>query len=89
MAYLGYLAGYETIAQTINDPAFERLVRALMREAEVTLEPIDGVDFGTYGEQLISRFGNAANGHRCVQVAMDGSQKIPQRWIAVAAERLE
>lgn len=88
MAYLGYLAGYETIAQTIADPAFARLVAALMVEAEVTLEPIDGVDLAAYSEQLISRFGNSANGHGCAQVAMDGSQKIPQRWIAVAAERL-
>ena len=88
MAYLGYLAGYETIAQTIADPAFERAVRALMREAEGTLEPIDGVDFSVYADQLIARFGNPANGHRCEQVAMDGSQKILQRWIAVAAQRL-
>ncbi len=88
MAYLGYLAGYDTIAQTIADPAFEQLVRALMEEAEATLEPIDTVDFSTYSDQLIARFGNPANGHRCAQVAMDGSQKIPQRWIAVAVERL-
>ena len=88
LAYLGYLAGYETIAQTIADPAFEHAVRALMRESEATLEPVDGVDFAAYGAQLISRFGNPANGHRCAQVAVDGSQKIPQRWIAVAAERL-
>ena len=88
MAYLGYLAGYETIAQTIADPAFERLVRALMVEAEATLEPIADVDFAGYCQELIERFGNPANGHRCAQVAMDGSQKIPQRWIAVAAERL-
>ena len=88
LAYLGYLAGYETIAQTIADPAFQRLVRALMTEAEATLEPIAEVDFSAYGQQLIERFGNPANGHRCAQVAMDGSQKIPQRWISVAAERL-
>jgi fructuronate reductase len=88
MAYLGYLAGYETIAQTIADPAFERAVRALMREAEATLDPIPGVDFAAYEQQLIERFGNPANGHRCAQIAMDGSQKIPQRWVAVAAERL-
>ena len=88
MAYLGYLAGYETIAQAIVDPAFERVVRALMREAEGTLDPIWGVDFAAYQQQLIERFGNPANGHRCAQIAMDGSQKIPQRWIAVAAERL-
>ena len=88
MAYLGYLAGYATIAQTIADPAFERLVRALMKEAEATLEPVDGVDLTAYSDQLISRFGNLANGHGCAQVAIDGSQKIPQRWITVAAERL-
>ena len=88
MAYLGTLAGYEPIAQTIADPAFKRLVNALMREAEGTLEPVGGVDFAAYAAQLISRFGNPANGHRCAQVATDGSQKIPQRWIAVAAERL-
>ena len=88
MAYLGYLAGYETIAQTIADPSFEHAVRALMHEAEATLEPIDGVDFTAYSQQLIERVGNPANGHRCVQVTMDGSQKIPQRWIAVAAECL-
>lgn len=88
MAYLGYLAGYETIAQTIADPAFERVVRALMREAETTLDPIPGVDFAAYEQQLIERFGNPANGHRCAQIATDGSQKIPQRWVAVASERL-
>ena len=88
MAYLGYVAGYETIAETVIDPAFERLARALMLEAEATLEPIPGVDFAAYCEQLIERFGNPANGHRCAQIATDGSHKIPQRWIAVANERL-
>ncbi len=88
MAHLGYLAGYETIAQTIADPAFERTVRALMREAGATLDPISGVDLAAYGDQLIARFGNPGNGHRCTQVAIDGSQKIPQRWIVVAEKRL-
>ena len=88
LAYLGYMAGYETIAETIIDPSFECLVNALMLEAEATLEPIPGVDFAAYRAQLIERFGNPANGHRCAQIATDGSQKIPQRWIAVANERL-
>ncbi len=88
MAYLGHVAGFETIAETISDPAFERLVNAWMFEAEATLEPILGVDFAAYRRQLIERFGNSANGHRCAQIATDGSHKIPQRWIAVANERL-
>ena len=88
MAYLGYLAGYETIAETISDPAFEHAVRGLMREAESTLDPVPGTDLAVYQTQLIERFGNPANGHRCAQIAMDGSQKIPQRWLAVARERM-
>jgi fructuronate reductase len=88
MAYLGYLAGYETIAETISDPGFERAVRALMGEAGTTLDPVPGVDLTAYQAQLIQRFGNPANGHRCHQIAMDGSQKVPQRWVAVARERL-
>ncbi|MEO7255228.1 MAG: mannitol dehydrogenase family protein [Casimicrobium sp.] len=88
MAYLGYVAGYETINETVIDPGFERLVNALMLEAEATLEPITDVDFAAYRAQLMERFSNAANGHRCAQIACDGSQKIPQRWIAVANERL-
>src|SRR3546814_1821941 len=38
IAYLGYLAGYQTVAETIADPAFERFVAALMdREVTPTL----------------------------------------------------
>ena len=35
LAYLGYLAGYETVAEAMGDAAFGRLVRGLMDE-EVT-----------------------------------------------------
>jgi len=59
-----------------------------MREAESTLDPVPGTDLAVYQTQLIERFGNPANGHRCAQIAMDGSQKIPQRWLAVARERM-
>jgi fructuronate reductase len=37
---------------------------------------------------LIDRFANPALQHRLIQIAMDGSEKIPQRWLdTVAAQR--
>ena len=36
----------------------------------------------------MARFSNAALMHRTRQIAMDGSQKLPQRLLAGAAERL-
>jgi fructuronate reductase len=30
---------------------------------------------------LLERFANPALNHRLMQIAMDGSQKIPQRWL--------
>ena len=37
---------------------------------------------------LLQRWRNPALAHRCQQIAMDGSQKIPQRWVRPLAERL-
>jgi fructuronate reductase len=37
----------------------------------------------------LARFGNDALDHRLSQIAMDGSQKIPQRWLEAALINLE
>ena len=37
---------------------------------------------------MLQRFANPALAHRCAQIAMDGSQKVPQRWLAPLRERL-
>jgi fructuronate reductase len=47
-----------------------------------------GLDLGDYADQVLRRFGNPALRHRCAQVAMDGSQKLPQRLLAAIAGRL-
>ena len=41
-----------------------------------------------YRERLLQRFANPALAHRCAQIAMDGSQKIPQRLLATLRDRL-
>ena len=89
IAYLGYLAGYETVAETIGDPAFARLIRAMMdEEITPTLHMPPGTDLTGYKDALIERFRNPALRHRTWQIAMDGSQKLPQRLLGTIRDRL-
>jgi fructuronate reductase len=90
IAYLGYLSGYETVARTMEDPCFVRLVGRLMDE-EVTpvLEMPAGTDLAGYKAALLQRFANPALKHRTWQIAMDGTQKLPQRLLGTIADRLQ
>ncbi|MBA1157543.1 mannitol dehydrogenase family protein [Microvirga mediterraneensis] len=89
LAYLGYLAGYETVADTMADPAFVRLVEGLMdEEVTPTLHMPPGADLASYKRALIERFKNPALKHRTWQIAMDGSQKLPQRLLGTVRDRL-
>jgi fructuronate reductase len=89
LAYLGYLAGHETIADAMADEAFARLAWNLMNEEMApTLSLPSGADVESYKRSLLERFRNPALRHRTWQIAMDGSQKLPQRLLAAARERL-
>lgn len=82
LAYLGLDRGHEFVHQAIGDPTLRRIIETLMRqEAAATLRADAGIDLPAYADALIARFANAALPHRLVQIAMDGSQKIPQRWL--------
>lgn len=88
LAYLGLAAGHRFVHQAVADPALRATVAALMAEAAASLVPVPGLDLDAYAAALLERFGNAALPHRLAQIAMDGSQKIPQRWLApLAANR--
>ena len=89
LAYLGYLAGHETVADTLAAPGFAALVRGLMgAEVAPTLPPVPGLDPAAYGEELVARFRNPALRHRTWQIAMDGTQKLPQRLLGTVRDRL-
>lgn len=88
LAYLGYLAGYETIASAMTDIRFAALARQIMEDAAPTLTMPEGTDVAAYGASLLQRFSNPALHHRTWQIAMDGSQKLPQRLLATMADRL-
>jgi fructuronate reductase len=87
LAYLGYLAGHETIAETVADPVFAAFVRHLWREEIIpTLAPPEGGDLPAYADALFARYANPSIRHRTWQIAMDGSQKLPQRILGTLAD---
>lgn len=82
LAYLGLGRGLELVSEAIGDPAIAALVDQLMRvEAASSFDSAPGQDIAAYADQLLKRFANPALPHRLAQIAMDGSQKIPQRWL--------
>jgi fructuronate reductase len=82
LAYIGLARGHELVAQAIADPTLAALINVLMREeAARSFTPAPEQDLDTYADLLLARFANAARPHRLRQIAMDGSQKIPQRWL--------
>ena len=87
-AYLGALSGHEHVHEAMATPALKTFVEALWNEAETTLNPPPGLDISAYRAELMARFENPALMHRTRQIAMDGSQKLPQRLLAGAGERL-
>ena len=89
LAYLGYLAGYEFIYQVAAQADFIAYMRRLMREEVApTLKLPVGVDVAAYQNALVERFGNPALPHRTQQIAMDGSQKLPQRLLGTVRDNL-
>jgi fructuronate reductase len=89
LAYLGALAGCETIATTMAHEAFAIVAQRLIHDdARPTLDPPPaGIDLDEYERQLLERFANPALRHRTVQIAMDGSQKLPQRLLSTLRAR--
>ncbi|CUI94992.1 mannitol dehydrogenase family protein [Achromobacter kerstersii] len=88
-AYLGALLGHETISQSVQTPALRDFVDAMMRlEIAPTLKGIPDSGLEEYRRRFLARIANAALRHPTPQVAMDGSQKLPQRLLDTIRDRL-
>ncbi|HBR2029528.1 mannitol dehydrogenase family protein [Klebsiella quasipneumoniae] len=82
LAYNGSLAGYDFIYQCMADPVLNAAVYRLMVEEQAkSLDPHLKLDVNQYARTLITRFSNPHIKHKTSQIAMDGSQKLPQRAI--------
>ena len=88
LAYCGLRAGHEFVHQAAHDPELRALAMRLMREEALpTIEATEEQDLPEYADQLMRRFSDPALMHRLDQIAMDGTQKIPQRWLDTVALR--
>jgi fructuronate reductase len=86
LAYIGLARGHEFVHQAIADSAIRPVIESLMlSEAAPTIAAAPGHDLGRYAAELLERFANPALNHRLMQIAMDGSQKVPQRWLETLA----
>ena len=89
LCYLGVFAGHEHTCDDMLDPLLVHFVRRMLLEETLpTLDPVPGMDAQAYVEQSLERLRNTAIRHRNHQIATDGSQKIVQRLLMPALERL-
>ncbi len=89
LAYSGFMAGHRYVRDVMGDPSLALLVARQMKAAAGTLDPVPGVDLDLYAQELQERFRNPAIAHETYQIAMDGTQKLPQRLIEPALTALE
>ncbi len=89
LAYCGCLAGKTYIFDCVQDEVLRTASQRFILEEQsralgLRQRPDLGIDFAaltSYAEQLIERYSNPHIFHRCYQIAMDGSLKVPQRWL--------
>jgi fructuronate reductase len=88
LAYCGLRRGHGFVHEAVGDPMLHDLAsRLMLEEARPTIAAAQGQDLAAYAAALLDRFANPSLQHRLIQIAMDGSQKIPQRWLATVAAR--
>ncbi|SMO91602.1 mannitol dehydrogenase family protein [Paracoccus laeviglucosivorans] len=88
IAHLGVLHGLEHVRDVMAVPELAALARSHMQAAVQTLDPVPGIDLDAYMDDLIARFANPAIAHRNIQIAMDTTQKLPQRLLSPAVDAL-
>ncbi len=88
LAYLGYLAGHETIGDVVSDEPFSAYCERMWQtEIIPMLGGIDRPVLAQYAASLAERFANPAIRHRTWQIAMDGSLKLPVRILPTLSAR--
>ncbi|MGQ4004965.1 mannitol dehydrogenase family protein [Francisellaceae bacterium CB300] len=83
IAYLGAYAGLKTVDEVITKLEFLNFIKKYMLEIAAPLVAGLPKNISTteYADKLLYRFANPHLKHRTEQIAIDGSKKIPQRWL--------
>lgn len=89
LAYIGALTGFETVSEAMRDPYIDAFLDGIWKhEISPSLQAPPDTDLGEYASTLKSRFRNPEINHLLVQIAADGSQKLPQRILDPLFENL-
>ncbi len=80
MAYAGPIMGRETVYEAITDPVLRGWVDEWW-DAAVQHLPLPADQVAAYRQALVQRFENPSIKHLLSQIAADGSQKIPIRFV--------
>ncbi|HEY4067746.1 MAG TPA: mannitol dehydrogenase family protein [Burkholderiaceae bacterium] len=89
LAYLAVVAGWRTVDLAVAVPSLRRFIETMLQEeVEPTLPALPGLDPEDYRARLLQRFANPALQHATQQIAMDGSQKLPQRLLDTLRDRI-
>lgn len=88
IAYAGFVAGHVYVRDAMRDGDMARIVRRHIAAASRTLGHLPGIDLEEYALDLANRFANPAIAHATYQIAMDGTEKLPQRIAAPALDCL-
>ena len=87
---MGYLAGFNTIAECVSEDSMVNYIQYLWEEEIVpTLVTPEGENLSDYCSKLLERYQNSALEHKTWQIAMDGSQKLPQRILETISDLLK
>lgn len=88
MAYAGPIMGRETVYEAITDPVLRAWVDEWW-DAAVQHLPLPADQIAAYRAALVERFENPSIKHLLSQIAADGSQKIPIRFVPTLKAELE
>jgi fructuronate reductase len=89
LAYAGLLAGLQTVAQAMAQPALRTFIeRMMIEDIEPTLTVPQPGALAAYRQSILRRFENPAMRHLLAQIAWDGSQKLPIRILGTIIDAL-
>lgn len=89
LAYVGSLAGYDTVTQAMRDETLAGYIRQLMyQDIRPGLKAPAGLNLPAYISDILRRFSNPAIAHRLGQIAWDGSQKLPIRLLPTLRQNI-
>lgn len=89
LAYAGSLRGFTTIADAVRDERLAAFARGFLTDDVIpTLVAPAELDLHDYAASLLERFANPGTGHTTIQVAMDGSKKLPIRLFGTVVDDL-